>query len=186
MIKLYFILMGTVVFLSCKDEEAPYNWTHNMEEEINFEVAENVTILYTDSSLLKAKIKGKILRRYIDRVKPFDEFSNGVVVDFFDKNGFPESRMTADYTIRYDKDEIIVARDPNGVILSNNNGDTLISTEIIWDNKEDKIYTQRFVKVVTSDRIIWGQGFESNNDFSKGHIQAVEGELIVDNIIEDE
>lgn len=175
-----------ILFFSCKAEVDADKITSQLEEQMNFEVAEDVTIWYTDSALLKAKIKGEILRRYIDRVKPFDEFSDGVQVDFYDEDGLKESQMLADYAIRYDKDEIIVARDPDGVVLSNEKGDTLISTEVIWNSREDRIYTDRFVKIVTPDRIIWGQGFESNNDFSKGRIKAVEGELIVNEIVNEE
>jgi len=180
-----FIFLGLII-QSCSTDVEPGVLSSQLEDEMNFEVAEDVVIWYTDSALLKAKISGKILRRFIDRVKPFDEFSEGVIVDFYDQDGQKESQMLADYAIRYDKDEIIVARDPNGVVLSNEKGDTLISTEVIWNSKDDRIYTDRFVKIVTPDRIIWGQGFESNNDFSRGRIKAVEGELVVDNIVGEE
>ena len=162
------------------------NLIQNLEEAIDYEVAEDVTIWYSDSAKVKARIEGKVLRRFIDRVKPFDEFSEGVIVDFFDAEGRVESKMEANYAIRYDKDELIVARDPNGVVLSNVEGDTMISSEIIWDSGEDRIYTQRFVKIITPSRIIWGQGFESNNDFSKGRIKSVEGQLEVDNIVKED
>lgn len=184
--KLFYCVVLMVLFLAaCAPDKSSFP-QEDFETAIDYEVADDVVIWYTDSAELKAKITGKTLRRFIDRIKPFDEFSNGVVVDFFDKNGEPESQMLSDYAIRYDKDELIVARDSNGVILSNEKGDSLISSELVWDSGEDRIYTHRFVKIITPTRIIWGQGFESNSDFSKGRIQSVEGELEVNNIVEEE
>jgi LPS export ABC transporter protein LptC len=171
------ILLSMAILAGCSEKQPIQDWSQDLEEQMNFEVAEDVTIWYTDSAMLKAKIKGDTLRRFIDRIKPFDEFEGNVKVDFFDSEGHEDSRMVADYAIRYEKDGIVVARDREGVILSNNEGDTLISTEVIWNEKLDKIYTDRFVKIITPDRIIWGQGFESNNDFSKGRIKSVEGQL---------
>ena len=177
---IYFIFIGLLI--SCSEEQKVDDWSNDLEEQMNFEVAEDVTIWYTDSARLKAKIKGDTLRRFIDRIKPFVEFEGNVKVDFFNKEGVEDSRMVADYAIRYEKDGIVVARDREGVVLSNIEGDTLISTEVIWNEKLDKIYTDRFVKIITPDRIIWGQGFESNNDFSKGRIKSVEGQLDADKI----
>lgn len=180
-----FIFCLPLIWFSCTNTSSD-PLLQNLEEAIDYEVAEDVTIWYSDSAKIKARIEGKVLRRFIDRVKPFDEFSEGVVVDFFDSDGEVESKMEADYAIRYDKDELIVARDPKGVVLSNIDGDTMISSEIIWDSGEDRIYTQRFVKIITPSRIIWGQGFESNNDFSKGRIKSVEGQIEVDDIVEED
>ena len=58
----------------------------------------------------------------------------------------------------------------------------MISSELIWLDRDDKIMTDKFVYIRTEGRKIWGQGFESNMDFSKGRIRAVEGEMVVDDL----
>lgn len=146
------------------------------------EVAKDVVIWYTDSAKLKAKIVGKTMRRSVEGPDPYDEFDDGVVVNFYDETGETNSRLHSKYVIRYDRKGKVIARDPNGVILTNETGDSLISSELIWLDKEDKITTEKFVYIRTEDRKIWGQGFESNMEFTKGRIKAVEGELSVDDI----
>ncbi|MDX1683892.1 MAG: hypothetical protein R3275_01585 [Saprospiraceae bacterium] len=167
------------VIASCIVDNAP-DFDPEIKRDKSLEIAKDVEIRYSDSARLKAKILGEVMRRSVDRTNPFDEFDEGVVVHFYDERGQAESHLYSEYAIRYEKKGVVIARDPEGVILTNNSGDSLISTELIWLNEHDKITTDKFVYIRTADRKIWGQGFESNMDFTRGKIKAVEGELQVE------
>lgn len=178
----YCLFVGTTLFLySCKVENAP-NFDPDLYAETELEVAKDVVIWYTDSARLKAKITGAEMRRSVDGSDPYDEFDGGVVVDFYEETGESKSHLLSEYVLRYERKGMVIAKDADGVILTNDNGDSLISSELIWLDKEDKITTEKFVYIRTADRKIWGQGFESNMEFTKGRIKAVEGELSVDEL----
>lgn len=182
---LSYSLLVSALFLiyGCEVENAP-NFDPDLYSETELEVAKDVVIWYTDSARLKAKITGAEMRRSVNGSDPYDEFDGGVVVDFYEKTGESNSHLISEYVLRYERKGMVIAKDPNGVILTNDNGDSLISSELIWLDKEDKITTEKFVYIRTADRKIWGQGFESNMEFTKGRIKAVEGELSVDELSE--
>lgn len=176
---LIFSLLFFPICTSCVVEDTP-EFDPALQEDMSLEVARNVEIFYSDSAKLKARIDGKVMKRSLSRVNPYDEFDEGVVVDFYNELGVPDSHLFSEYAIRFENKNMVIARDEDGVILTNEEGDTLISTELIWMSEKNKITTDKFVYIRTADRKIWGQGFESNMDFTKGKIKAVEGELHVD------
>ena len=179
---LAFFLMS--ILTSCVVENTP-EFDPELKQDMSLEVARNVEIFYSDSARLKARIEGEVMRRSLNRVNPYDEFDDGVIVDFYNKNGEAESHLFSKYAIRFDNRNMVIARDTDGVVLTNEEGDSLISTELVWLNEKNMITTDKFVYIRTADRKIWGQGFESNMDFTKGKIKAVEGELQVREFNED-
>jgi hypothetical protein len=48
---------------------------------------------------------------------------------------------------------------------------------LIWDRAENKIYSNEFVKITTDDEIIMGEGFESNEQFTKYRILKPKGTI---------
>ena len=61
------------------------------------------------------------------------------------------------------------------VILTNIAGKKLESEELIWDEKNNKIYTDKKVKITTLKEVIEGEGFVSNPDFSEYSISKIHG-----------
>src|ERR1035438_9197526 len=67
------------------------------------ESATNIEILYSDSAKVKTKITAPIMNKYYDIDTPYLEMPNGVKVVFFNDSLIENSRLTANYAIRYDK-----------------------------------------------------------------------------------
>jgi LPS export ABC transporter protein LptC len=63
----------------------------------------------------------------------------------------------------------------NDVIVVNIKGDTLRTELLIWDEKTNKINTNEAVKITTPDEIIYGDGLESNTEFSQYKIFKIKG-----------
>jgi len=63
----------------------------------------------------------------------------------------------------------------NNVVVENTSGDKLETEHLIWDQKEDRIFSDVFTRITSPDRVIFGDGFESNQDFSKYRIRKVRG-----------
>lgn len=154
--------------------------TNNMEaikEVINQEFSKeeygkNVEILITKKGNASIKIVApKVVRNY--EAKPYNEFPDGMKLKVYNEAGEAESTLTAKYGKLGDGSEEMVAKD--SVVVVNKNGQTLNTEHLIWDKKKSIIKTEGFVKIQTEDEIIYGDGFESNDDFTQYTITNVHG-----------
>jgi LPS export ABC transporter protein LptC len=141
------------------------------------ESAQNVEMIYTDSGLLKAKLFAPVLERH-ETSSPYLELPKGIKAYFYSAgNPKPESMLRANYAIRYEAEKRMVLR--NEVVVVNVQGDTLETEELIWDELTGKIYSEKFVKITTPEHQIWGNGFESNQNFSRYKIKDVRGTMSI-------
>jgi hypothetical protein len=46
---------------------------------------------------------------------------------------------------------------------------------LVWNEKIQKFYTEKFVKITTPTQIIYGDGLESNQNFSEYKIINIKG-----------
>lgn len=139
------------------------------------ETAKNVEILYSDSAQVRVRVTGPTMLYYLDRQEPRQEFPDGVHVEFFGPGGIITSELTARYGIRLEKDNQVVVRD--SVVWHSEEGEKLESEELIWDERSRKVFTQKFVVVTRPGEIIYGHGFEADQNFSYSRINAIEGRL---------
>ena len=63
------------------------------------------------------------------------------------------------------------------VVVVNQKGDRLNTEHLIWDEKKQKLISDEFVKITTKDQIIYGDGFEANEDFTKYKIFKTRGTI---------
>lgn len=152
-----------------------------LSEQLSTEVetVKEVEILYSDSAQVRVRITGPTMLYYLDRAEPQQEFTEGVVVDFFGPEGEVTSQLTAQYALRMDNRKEVVVRD--SVVWKSVEGDILETEELFWDERRQKIYSNKFVVITRPDEIIYGHGFEADQDFSYSRINAIEGRIKVDN-----
>ena len=90
-----------------------------------------------------------------------------------------KSKLTADYGVRYEREQKMEAR--KNVIVTNEKGDKLNTEHLIWDEKKQKLLSNEDVKITTKDEIIFGKGFEANEDFTKYKIFNLKGTISINN-----
>lgn len=134
----------------------------------------NAEILYSDSGIVKAKINAPLLE-YYSGDNPYTEFKKGLKMVLLDKDKKPETQMKANYAIKNEKENIIEAK--NDVVVKNERGETLNTEHLIWDEGKDLIKSDAFVKITTPDKIIMGDGLESNQSFTKYKILKIKGTI---------
>ena len=150
--------------------------------EASVEVATNVEVLYSDSAMIKVKVSGPTMNRYLDKSNPREEFPDGVHVEFYGENGQITSWLDADYAVRETKKNKIITR--QNVNLYNAKKEKLETWELIWDEKKDRVYTDRFVMISQPERgdTSYGYGFEANNDFTRFEIQKNSGKMNIEDV----
>lgn len=162
-----------VCFFSCTSDAVREKV---MNERINLplETGKNIYLTYTDSGYTRAKLFAPMLERYANDERQETVMQKGITAYFYDKNtASVESFLKAKYAVRYDREKKMIAR--NDVVLVSRKGDTLNTEELIWDEVNHKIYSDKFVRITTKDEIIMGDGFESNTEFTKYKIFSIRG-----------
>lgn len=163
-------------FASCdlsKDKEKVEKILH---DSVFTEHAEDVEMRFSDSGSLKAIIIAPVLARHPGK-ETYTTFDKGVNGNFYGSQGTVENSLKANYGISYDFKKIIELR--NDVQLVNYKDEKLNTDKLIWDQNTGKIYTDAFVKITTPENIIYGEGFESNQNFTEYRIFKVKGEISV-------
>lgn len=135
------------------------------------EIAKEVEILYSDSAIVKVKIISPTMKRYNLKNESYDEFPDGLLVEFLDENKRVTSWLEADYAIRKDKEKKIYVE--NNVVLYNKRNDKLETEALIWDEGLEEIYTSRPVKISQPERgdTSYGHGFRADQEFNRFEIK---------------
>ena len=181
MVCLYRIVIFSVLFASAAcHRDAPESSYIISPEQVNVEHGKDVEIIYSDSARVRVKVTGPTLLYYNDRVNPRQEFVDGTVVYFYDDQKRVQSTLTGKYAIRDERKKETVVRD--SVIWQSEKDGRLETSELIWDEKENYIYSRRFVKIIQPGQTITGYGFQTNQDFTDWKIGVPKGPIKVDNL----
>jgi len=174
------IVILMVMLLSCTPtEHKPADF--ELDRSIPTEEAYNIQLNYSDSGLKQIQMEAPEIFRYGNAEEPYTEYPKGVHVLFYDRYGQVNSTITSNYAIQYDQKKITEAR--NDVVVVNRKGETLNTEHLIWDEKEEKIYTEEFVRITTENESITGYGFEADQEFNSYTIKKIRGTI---NFKEDE
>ncbi len=172
------IIIGS--FVSCKNDIETINALNN-ETKLPDQSGFNIEITYTDSGKIQGKIYALEVNKYDRGEEPYVEFPKGMKVVFYDSLERPTSYIKANYAIYYAKKQLWEAR--NQVVAENQvNHDKLETEQMFWDQKEEKIYSEKFTRLTNADGISYGEGgFESRQDMSKWRLKGSSGTLNVTN-----
>jgi LPS export ABC transporter protein LptC len=142
------------------------------------ETIEDCEIIYSDSAQVRVILNTKELNRYTYD-ESYLEFTNGVRMQFFNSGGKKESELVSDYAKLNEESNLMIAK--NNVKIRNVDGDLLESDELIWNQETKEIYSEKFVKITTEYEVIYGNGFVSNQNFTKYMIKNIKGTILLDN-----
>ncbi len=132
-----------------------------------------IEMTYTDSGIVRVKMIAPLIERYQDE-RPYTEMKKGLTCYFYNSNYEVESMLKARYAIRWENEKLMEARD--SVIVINTKGETLTAEQIFWNETTKKIYSKnKLVTITQKDQILYGYGFESNEDFTKYKIFKLKG-----------
>jgi len=168
-IRLYFLIIFSL-FLSCTNEVQDINALFT-DQELLTEVATDVEILYSDSSYVRVKIEAPKMIRHLENKENVEEFPDGVNVTFYNEAGRAQSWLEANYAIRKEKEGKVYVKDD--VLVYNKKDDKMRTLELIWDEKEKIIHTEKPVLIMQPSLgdTLFGFGVVANEDFSRFEIK---------------
>ncbi|OFY24894.1 MAG: LPS export ABC transporter periplasmic protein LptC [Bacteroidetes bacterium GWF2_33_38] len=164
--------MGATLFFSCENDIEKVN-LYVDKAKLPEQSAENVEIVYTEDAEPKLRLKAKIFERFKDEKKTYINFPEGIYVTFYTKNREIQSTLKANRAIYYESEKLWEAHED--VVAVNEDGDILNTELLYWDENTEKIYSDKHVRIRTKDEILFGEGFESNQEFTKYKIKKLTG-----------
>lgn len=162
---------------SCKNDFENIKKFSNITE-LPYVMAEGYEVIYSDSTVIKYKIKTPEIIMHNNTKETYTEFPQGVVITQYDNSMNITSHITSRYAKYFDADDRWEAK--NEVVVINPQGDTLKTDYLVWDRKKGKIFSDQFVKIIQKDRITMGTSFEANQDFTEYTFKNLKGEMYVD------
>ncbi len=178
----FFLLLAVLMLLSaCKSDLETID-TITRVDEGPVESAFNIEIIFSDQAHVRMILTAPQMDRY-ENDENYLEMPLGLTVIFYDTLMQQTSSMTAKYAISLEDSEIIEAR--NDVVVINELGEQLNTEQLIWDQKKEIIYSEKFVKITTEDEVTYGEGFHADERFDQWEITNPRGTFRVENPRED-
>lgn len=145
--------------------------------------ARTVEIIYTTSGTIQVKAIAPEVKSYTSESveEPYSLFPAGLQVWFYDKNAQLISHLTTDYAKYYQSEQLWEAR--YDIEIVNAEGDVLTTEHLYASEKEEQIYTDKYVQIVNADgsKVSGEGGFESNFNFTSYKFHQVEGLIHFEN-----
>lgn len=163
------ILLGVfVLFIACENDIEQVRELTAKQDSAIISI-KNVEIQYTTRGLNKVMMVAPRLNRYVeDKEKSTLIFPEGMEIFFYDSVGVKSSSLRANYSIYYEDRGIWEAQ--YDVVAINSEGDQLDTEFLVWNRDKETISTDQLVKMSTSDGIIYGDGFISNQEFTSWEV----------------
>ena len=166
------------LFFGCEKNNIEKIQAFTAPENLPRQEATNFETLFTDSGEVRFYLKAPKLLRFETDGDPYVEFPEGIELIRYDSEQSIVSSITADYAKQFEKEEKWEAK--NNVIATNVDGDTLKTEHLIWEEKNEKIYSEEYVKIIRPDQIITGIGFESDQSLENWKIKNPKGTIFIE------
>lgn len=153
-----------IITFSCKNDIAKVNNISAIDKHPD-EQAKDITIIYSDSGIINFTLSSKLMNKFINN-DPYTEFPQGLKLSSFDKQGILKTTLTANYASSYENRKTMEARG-KVIIINHKNEETIETEHIVWDQMRKTIYSDVFVKRTNLTGVMYGDGFDADETFSK-------------------
>ncbi len=140
--------------------------------------ATDFEVYYTDSGVVRYHMQTPKLLDFSNDKTPYRDFPEGFLLQKYDENKQIISELSGNKGKEYIEEKKWIAT--GNVILINNSGDTLKTEELIYLQKEDMIFSDKFVSIKKGDQYITGSGgFKSDTQMTKWSFMKTKGHIFV-------
>ena len=130
-------------------------------------IAVELNHVYRDSGRITSKlITPKLMDFSNRRAHPYNEFPNGIILISYGDSSKDSITIKGDFCLTYTKTSISRLKG-NVVIINHADASKLETTQLIWDQNTDYLFSEDKFTLTTPEDVIHGVGFESKKDLSK-------------------
>ena len=132
-----------------------------------------VSTLISDSGITRYKVEAEEWLIYDKKNPPYWAFEKGVYLEKFDTLFRIEASIKADTAYYHEKKKLWELK--GNVKIMSLRGDKFQTDLLFWDEKKEKVYSDKYIQIEQDDKMIQGYGFESNQDLTEYEIKNTTG-----------
>jgi LPS export ABC transporter protein LptC len=125
----------------------------------------DVSTLISDSGITRYRANAGEWLVFSKAAEPYWYFPEGFYLEKFDTLFQAEATIKSDTAYYYKKKDLWKL--VGNVEIKNPEGEYFETSELYWNGTEEKIYSDKFIRIEQKDQVITGVGFESNQSMTK-------------------
>ena len=176
------IVLGTIVMLllfpSCGGKTKAVGEAITERDSLPVMQTLGVTTLISDSGVTRYRVNTEEWQVYDRKNPPHWAFEKGIYLEQFDSVFQVEASIKADTAYYYNKQGLWKLT--GNVDIQNRKGERFNTELLYWNENTKKVYSDKFIRIQQPDRIITGQGFDSNQEMTIYVIHNIQGIFYVD------
>lgn len=172
------VVVMLLLFSSCLGKKKDIGDAVTERDSLPAMTTYGVTTFVSDSGITRYRVDAEEWLVFDKKNPPHWAFEKGVQLEKFDSIFNVDASVKADtayYFTAVDRWKLI-----KNVEIHTISGDKLYTDLLYWDQKKEKIYSDQFVRIEQKDRVIWGYGFESDQNLVSPRIFNMEGNFEVE------
>lgn len=177
-IKSIVVLLGITMLLSCENniKEVEKLTSQSKQPE---QSGENVEFIHTDSTRVTYRAFAiEFIEMNTDEGK-YNEFPKGGKITLYNDDESEAGQIKANYAKNMVSEELWELR--NDVEAITDDGKTINTELMYWDQKKKLIYSDQYVRITTTDnQVIEGNSFTSDEKMNKIVLKKVSGEVFLE------
>lgn len=142
--------------------EAEKRYVSDLDEATPTMATADVTTFISDSGYTRYRIDAPLWLVFDEGEDPFWRFPDGLELEQYDTGMEPQANVACDSALYLYRRRLW--RLDGTVVMVNTDRDSFLTQQLFWDQNAHKIYSDSFIHIVRSDRIIEGYGFESDEN----------------------
>lgn len=162
-----------LLFASCHRKDKAMAPAVTSRDSIPGMVTRGVTTLVSDSGVVRYRIVAALWEVFDKMDPPHWAFEEGVYLEKFSDSLSVDATVSADTAYYYDQSKLWELR--GHVHIENLEGDIFDTPLLFWNQNTERVYSDAHIRIQKSDRIVTGQGFDSNQQFTTYTIRETQG-----------
>lgn len=175
------VLTAMVMFLlfsSCSGREKELGAAIRDRDSLPVMDTRGVTTLISDSGITRYRINTAEWLIFDRKSPSYWAFEKGVYLEQFDSLYHVEASIKSDTAYFYDQKKLWKLM--GNVHIQNLKGEKFDTDLLYWDQVQQRIYSDRRVRIEQPDQIIFARGFESDEQMMKYRFFKTEGIFYMD------
>ena len=174
----FFAAVMFVLFPACSRKDKKLTEAISENDTLPSMKSLGVTTLISDSGITRYKIVTEEWLIYDKKNPPYWAFEKGVYLEKFDTLFRIDASIKADTAYYHEKKKLWELK--GHVQILSQRGDKFQTDLLFWDEKKEKVYSNKFIQIEQEDKVIKGYGFESNQDLTEYEIKNTTGVFTVE------
>lgn len=172
------VVVMLLLFSSCIGKKKEFGEAITERDSLPVMETLGVTTFFSDSGITRYRVDTEEWLYFDKKKPPYWAFEKGIYLEKFDTLFYVEASIKADTAYYFVSDKLWKLM--SNVEIKNQEEERFTTELLYWDEAQEKVYSDRYIRIEQTDRIIEGVGFESNQQMTKYKILNMEGIFYID------